>query len=282
MSGPAPTESNGPMLVVDTAPLNISEQVSAVRADLLNAGANNTSAVLQNASADTQSVLETSAGSTATIIANSEREANHTQAAVDRSGYNAGSAAAAGFFEARGLTNASSAENRAAVNLNSVEGRAESNRNFFENRNTLNNGFTANLLAAKDGQLATVTSEGNVRQEISNLSGLITGQLTVSKDSLHALVGNLHINNNLELSKYFGISERESNKQFALAALAASANAAKIEGLVEECCCDVKSTVVSTANDTQALVQNSDTNRIREDLASVQLENVVKQINPLA
>lgn len=282
MSAPDLPVSSGPMLCVDGNCVNLADQVSGVRADLLNAGANNTSAVLQNASGDTQTLLQTAACETAGIIANSERQANHTQAAVDRSGYALGAATSGGFFEARGLANATSAENRAAVNLNSVEGRAENNQNFFETRNILNNGFTANLLASKDAQLGALTAESNLRTDLSKLSGLLSGQLSVSKEAIFSLVGSLHLQNQVELSKHFGIAEREISKQFALATLAASVNAAAVQDALEECCCEIKSTVVSTANETQALVQNSETNRLREDLAAVQLENLVQQVNPPA
>jgi hypothetical protein len=284
MSAPPPADAPAApsMVVVDQSAMPLSEQVSAARADVLNANANNTSAVLQNASGEVQTLLQTASADTENVIATGERQSQHTQAAVERSSYNQGLASSAGFFEARGLVNGSSAENRAATNLNGVEGRGASNQNFFETRNLLNNGFAANLLAAKDSQLAIAHSESKVRNDLSNLTGLISGQLSVSRESIASLVGGLALQNQVELSKYFAISERELNKQFALATLAASTNADAIQEQLAECCCEIKDAVNSSAKDTQVLVQTSDTNRVRENLAAVQLENTIYQINPSA
>lgn len=284
MSAPAPpaeSPSPTPMVVVDQSPMNLAEQVASTRADVLFSGANNTSAVLQKTSGDTQTLLQSGARDTADVISTGERQSFHTQAAVNRSGINQGLASSAGFFENRGLVNGSAAENRATTNLNGVEGRGASNQNFFENRNALNNGFAANLLAAKDSQLAIALSETQVRQDISNLSGLISGQLKVSKESVEGLVSGFALQNQVELSKYFALSERELSKQFALATLAASTNAAAIQEQMADCCCEIKDAVNSSATDTQVLVQTSDTNRVREDLAAVQLENTIQQITPV-
>ena len=284
MSAPPPADvpPAPAMVVVDQSPMNLSEQVAATRADVLTSGTNNTSAVLQNASGDTQTLLQSAAGDTANVIATGERESFHTQAAVNRSGINQGLASSAGFFEVRGLVNGSAAENRATSNLNGVEGRGASSQNFFETRNLLNNGFAANLLAAKDSQLAIAHSESKVRHDLSNLTGLISGQLSVSRESIASLVGGLALQNQVELSKYFAISERELSKQFALATLAASTNADAIQEQLAECCCEIKDAVNSSAKDTQVLVQTSDTNRVRENLAAVELENTIYQINPSA
>ena len=277
MSAPAP-----PMMMIDPSAMNLSSQVSNTRADLLNAGANNTSAVLQGASGDTQTLLQTACGDTANLIAASERQSFHTQAAIDRNGIAQANNINGGFFETRGLMNGGAVENRATTNLNGVESRSLLHSNFFENRVAQNNGFTANLLATKDAQLATCISEGKVRQELSNVAGLLSGQISVSREAITGLVGNLALQNQVELSKYFAISERENNKQFALATLAASANAAKIQGDLAECCCEIKETVNSTANATQALVQASETNRVREELASAQQENLYLRLRPVA
>lgn len=284
MSAPPPADvpPAPAMAVVDQSPMPLSEQVAATRADVLTSNANNTSAVLQNASSDAQTLLQSAASETADVISTGERQSFHTQAAVNRSAINQGLASSAGFFEVRGLVNGSAVENRAATNLNGVEGRGASNQNFFENRTLLNNGFTANLLAAKDAQLAIAQSESNVRHDICDFSGLISGQIKVSRESVEGLVSDLALQNQVELSKYFAISERELSKQFALATLAASTNAAAIQEQLAECCCEIKDAVNSSATDTQLLVQTSDTNRVREDLAAVQLENTIQQIAPVA
>lgn len=267
MSAPA-------MMMMDPTAMNLSGQVSNTRADVLGSGASNTSALLQSGNCNAQTLLQSGAYDTAAVIAAGERQSFHTQAGVERASYNQGQATAAGFFEDRGLINGSAAENRATMNLNGVEGRAQSNANFFETRNSLNNGFTANLLASKDAQLAIAISEGKVRHEISSVSGLLAGEIASSREAVKGLVGNLALQNQVELAKYFAISEREANKQFALATLAASQNAAKIQGDLVECCCEIKESVFSTAKDTQALVQASEANRIRESLAAAQQENL--------
>jgi len=242
MSAPA-------MMVMDPNAMGLSGQVANTRADILNAGANNTSAVLQGQSGDTQTLLQTACGDTASIIAATERQSFHTQAQVDRLGHGQGNAIAAGFLETRG---------------------------------NLNNGFTANLIAAKDAQLATAHSEGKVLNSLTAVNGSLAGAIGLTRESLSGLVGNLALQNQVELSKYFAISEREVNKQFALATLAASENAAKIQAQVAECCCEVKAVVNSTAGDTQNLIQANEANRVREALAAAQQENLFLRLRPVA
>jgi hypothetical protein len=257
---------------------NLSSEISNVRADLLNAGTNNTSALLQSQSADVKTVLQNQSGNTASVIATSERQSYHTQAGVDRSGYNQSEATNSGFFESRNLTQNGAVENRETTQANHIEGRSQLNNSFFELRNAINNGFTAGLLASKDAQLAIALSEGSVRRQVSDVAGLLNSQLTSTKEALSGLIGNLAVQNQLELSKYFAIAERENNKQFALATLAASTNAAKIESDLAECCCEIKEVVNSSANATQALVQANETNRVRDELEQTQQDNVVLQV----
>lgn len=225
------------MMVMDPSAMNLAGQIANTRADVINAGANNTAAVLSGAGADTQTLLQTACGDTAAIIANNERNAFHTQAQVDRLGHGQTNLLAAGFLETRG-------------------------------------GATANLLAAKDAHIATVGSRGDILNSITANSGLLAGSILESRESVKGLVGNLALQNQVELSKYFAIAERETNKQFALATLAASQNAAAISAQVAECCCEVKAAVNSTANDTQALIQAQEANRVRDALAASQQENL--------
>jgi len=233
------------MMVMDPNAMGLSGQVANTRADLLNAAANNTSAVLQGQSGDTQTLLQSGCGETASIIAAAERQSFHTQAQVDRLGHGQSQLLAAGFLETRG-------------------------------------GATANLLAAKDAQLATCHSEGKILQNLTAVNGSLAGSIAASRESLSGLVGNLALQNQVELSKYFAISEREMNKQFALATLAASENAAKIQAQVAECCCEVKAVVNSTAGDTQNLIQANEANRVREALAAAQQENLFLRLRPAA
>jgi hypothetical protein len=253
-------------------------EISNARGDILSAGANNTSAVLQQGSANAQSLLQAACGGTASVIAATERQSFHTQAGDDRNSNAQASQAAGEFFESRGLIQGGAAENREATNVNHVESRQLNNSNFFELRNSIANGFTANLLAAKDAQIAIMQSEGSIKHQVSDFAGLLTNQLIHTKESLVSLVGNLAIQNQLELSKYFAISEREMNKQFGLATLAASQNAAKIEADVEKCCCEIKEVVNCTAGETQAFVQAAEANRVKDELIRAQSENVVLQI----
>lgn len=233
------------MMVMDPNAINLAGQVANTRADLLNAGANNTSAVLQGQSGDTQTLLQSACGDTASIIAAAERQSFHTQAQVDRQGHGVGQAVAAGFFETRA-------------------------------------GTTANLLATKDAHLATAYSEGKLANSLTAVSGALAGSIAETRESVKGLVGNLALQNQVELSKYFAISEREINKQFALATLAASENAAKIQAQVAECCCEVKAVVNSTAGDTQNLIQATEANRVRESLAAAQQENLYLRLRPVA
>jgi hypothetical protein len=237
------------MMVMDPNAMGISGQMANTRADILNAGANNTSALLQGQSGDTQTLLQSGCGETASIIAAAERQTFHTQSQIDRLGHGQGQAVAAGFLETRG---------------------------------NLNAGFTANLLAAKDGQLATAHAESKLLQSLTAVNGTLAVSISETKESIKGLVGNLALQNQVELSKYFAISEREINKQFALATLAASENAAKIQAQVAECCCEVKAVVNSTAGDTQNLIQATEANRVREALAAVQQENLFLRLRPVA
>ena len=229
------------MMIMDPNAINLAGQVANTRADILNSGANNTSAVLQGQSGDTQTLLQSGCVETASIIAATERQSFHTQAQVDRLGHGNGGLLAAGFLEGRSLANA---------------------------------GFTANLLAAKDAQLAAVVARGDILNNASLNSGAIALSISESKESVKHLIGNVALSNQLELGKYFATSERETNKQFALATLAASQNAAAIASKLDECCCEIKATVNSTANDTQALVQATEANRVRDALAASQQENL--------
>jgi len=229
------------MMVMDPSAMSISGQIGNTRADVLGSGAANTAAVLASSGSDTQTLLQTACGDTASIIANNERTSFHTQAQVDRQGHGQNNLLAAGFLEGRSLANA---------------------------------GFTANLLAAKDAQLATAIAEGKVLANLTAVNGAVIGAIAESKESVKGLVGNLALQNQVELSKYFAIAERENNKQFALATLAASQNAAAIASQLEECCCEIKATVNSTANDTQALIQAQEANRVRDALAASQQENL--------
>jgi hypothetical protein len=237
------------MMVMDPNAMGISGQMANTRADILNAGANNTSALLQGQSGDTQTLLQSGCGETASIIAAAERQSFHTQAQIDRLGHGQGQAVAAGFLETRA---------------------------------NLNNGFTANLLAAKDGQLATAHAESKLLQSLTSVNGALAVSISETKESVKGLVGNLALQNQVELSKYFAISEREINKQFALATLAASENVAKLSSQIEECCCEVKAVVNSTAGDTQNLIQATEANRVREALAAVQQENLFLRLRPVA
>ena len=229
------------MMVMDPSAMAISGQVANTRADVLGSGAANTAAVLSSAGADTQTLLQSGCGETASIIANNERTSYHTQAQVDRLGHGQTNLLAAGFLESRSLANA---------------------------------GFTANIVATKDAQLATAISEGKMLNALTAVNGSLTAAVASSREALSGLVGNLALQNQVELSKYFAIAERETNKQFALATLAASQNAAAISAQVAECCCEVKAAVNSTANDTQALIQAQEANRVRDALAASQQENL--------
>lgn len=229
------------MMVMDPTAMNLAGQVANTRADLLNAGGNNTAAVLASAANDTQAVLQSGCGETASIIANNERTAFHTQAQVDRQSHGHANLLAAGFLEGRSISNA---------------------------------GFTANIIATKDAQLATAIAEGKMLNALTAVNGSLTSAVASSREALSGLVGNLALQNQVELSKYFAIAERETNKQFALATLAASQNAAAIASQLEECCCEIKATVNSTANDTQALIQAQEANRVRDALAASQQENL--------
>jgi len=229
------------MMVMDPSAMALSGQIGNARADVLGSGAANTAAVLASAANDTQAVLQSGCGETAAIVANNERTAYHTQAQVDRLGHGQANLLAAGFLEGRTLANA---------------------------------GFTANIVATKDAQLATAVAEGKVLHNIAVGNGAITSAIASTREALSGLVGNLALQNQVELSKYFAIAERETNKQFALATLAASQNAAAISAQVAECCCEVKAAVNSTANDTQALIQAQEANRVRDALAASQQENL--------
>lgn len=67
----------------------------------------------------------------------------------------------------------------------------------------------------------------------------------------------------------------EQSKWFAQAEKTAMINKCEIEAKLAACCCEIKETVVGTANATQNLVQSNEAARIRDALAAAVAENSV-------
>jgi hypothetical protein len=398
----------------DSIPMILTKNIGDVRSDLLNAGAQNTTAIIQDANTNATTLLQDSCATTASVIASGERHADSIRANVDRVGYANGSAVERNFGETRGIMNSNfgaallaakdgeSATWRAKgsinqhvsdvgcelgreINANGAQVTSQSERNFaetrgimngnftaallaakdgeaatwrskgnvtnkisevgcevgremhtvggelaaqadriaiasgataervgVETRNILNSNFTASLLAAKDGELATVKTGGDIRHQTASQHGDIersiatarealgvqisataaAGQLQVSATAAAgqlqaanlALQAQLQASNNtasiqLENAKNFAQSQIEIGKQFAIAALTAANNKSDLEKQMAECCCEIKQSVLTTASATQSLIQSTDASRIRDSLASANQENLILRLS---
>jgi len=70
----------------------------------------------------------------------------------------------------------------------------------------------------------------------------------------------------------------EQSKWFALAEKTAMVNKCDIESKLAACCCEIKETVVGTANATQALVQANESSRVRDALSAAVAENSILRL----
>lgn len=238
----------------------VSEKVADGRADILNAGANNTTSILQDANANTSALMSQGCGETAAIVANNERNAYHTQAFVDRGFHALGARSEAGFFETRSL---------------------------------INGGFTAALLAAKDGEIATHKAACDIKALVAEGASAAVLESRRVKSELADLMGSFQLQSQaaaganataiqLQAERLAAASRLENDKQFALATLAASKNKEELSAQIAECCCEVKEVVNSTASATQALIQATETARIRDALASANNENLILRLGGVA
>lgn len=260
MAAPAPT----PILMPDHGSCHnnmmLAGKVADTRADVLTAGAANTQTILTDANGNTSTLLQEGCGQTASIIAATERQSFGVMAQADRIAH---------------------------------AGGAQIERNFGETRGILNSNFSASLLAAKDGEIATHKGVGDLKQLICETAGKVSADVIVGREALSGLVGQtslqvqLQAANNLtaiqlESAKNFAAQRLENDKQFALAALAASQNKEALSRQIAECCCEIKATVNSTANATQALIQSTESARIRDALAACTNENLILRLGGVA
>jgi hypothetical protein len=70
----------------------------------------------------------------------------------------------------------------------------------------------------------------------------------------------------------------EQSKWFALAEKTAMVNKCDIESKLAACCCEIKETVIGTANATQALVQTNESSRVRDALSAAVAENSILRL----
>lgn len=70
----------------------------------------------------------------------------------------------------------------------------------------------------------------------------------------------------------------ENSKWFALAEKTAMVNKCELESKLAACCCEIKETVIGTANATQSLVQSNESARVRDALSAAVAENSILRL----
>lgn len=70
----------------------------------------------------------------------------------------------------------------------------------------------------------------------------------------------------------------ENSKWFALAEKTAMVNKCEIESKLAACCCEIKETVIGTANSTQSLIQTNESSRVRDALSAAVAENSILRL----
>jgi hypothetical protein len=70
----------------------------------------------------------------------------------------------------------------------------------------------------------------------------------------------------------------ENSKWFALAEKTAMVNKCELEAKLAACCCEIKETVIGTANATQSLVQTNESARVRDALSAAVAENSILRL----
>lgn len=218
----------------DANAMLIASKVADTRADLLNAGANNTTSILQDANTNATTLLQEGCAQTASVVAAIDRAEQHTGAQAERIGY---------------------------ANASNVE------RNFAETRGLLQGNFTAALLAAKDNEIATHKSAGSIKEQNSDQHGRIIHEIGKSRDDLYAQAANYALSQAQSLGSNFAAIQLESAKNFAA-----------VQAKMAECCCEIKESVITTANTTQQLIQTNENARIRDALAAANQENMVLRL----
>lgn len=72
----------------------------------------------------------------------------------------------------------------------------------------------------------------------------------------------------------------ENSKWFALAEKTAMVNKCDLEAKMAACCCEIKESVIGTANATQSLIQTNESARVRDALSAAVAENSILRLGP--
>lgn len=72
----------------------------------------------------------------------------------------------------------------------------------------------------------------------------------------------------------------ENSKWFALAEKTAMVNKCDLEAKMAACCCEIKESVIGTANATQSLIQTNESARVRDALSAAVAENSILRLQP--
>jgi hypothetical protein len=153
---------------------------------------------------------------------------------------------------------------------------------------------TASVLATLSGQHANITRDITaVRGELSTQAAMNAAaiQLEASKNAanlqLQAAVNakdaalQAAVNSKEGLVLATSIAKEsllEQSKWFALAEKTAMVNKCELESKLAACCCEIKETVIGTANTTQALVQTNESARVRDALSAAVAENSILRL----
>jgi hypothetical protein len=230
----------------DANAMLIASKVADGRADVLGAGAANTTALLQEG-----------CGQTASLVANNERTSYHTQAQLDRTSHGLSAQNERGFFETRSLINGGFE----ATLIAGKEGEIATHKNAGDVKATVIEFGNAGIIESR-----------RVKSELADLMGSFQLQSQATAGINATAI-------QLQAAAFAAASRLENDKQFALATLAASSNARDAALQLAECCCEIRESVAVSAKETQALIAAQESARIRDALAAANQENLVLRLS---
>jgi len=144
-------------------------------------------------------------------------------------------------------------ENLLSVERNSVENRAQAERIAASNRLYLDQVNTNVLLTAKDNLLELCKTQNRLQRQAADNKASIELEALKNKEALAR-----------QLADCCCEIKEQSAKQ-----------SCDIKQLVREQSCDIKVKIDARANETQLLLRNLDTARLRDDLTAANTENVI-------
>lgn len=285
----------------------VRDKVADARADVLIGAGANTSAILRDANVNA-----------ANITGSVDRNAFATMSQVDKFGLaglqttqseadRVTAQASTIAWNQAGITGAGFAESRAQVGDSFGRLAAQGENGFYRTGVALSAGFSdigkgisdsyARLAEQNCGTKETVAAYGNraADQTASVLATLSAQHAGITRDVASAAdrlglqaatqYGSLQLEaskNTRDIQMQAAMNAKESlleqSKWFALAEKTAMINKCELEAKLAACCCEIKETVTGTANATQALIQATESTRVRDALAAAATENAILKL----